>query len=387
MRKINIQLLLLVVLVACGQKSKEEAYSVAIESLPTLPNDSLGVSAPVGGVLDSYVIVAGGCNFPDIPAADGGVKTYYKDIWAIHEDSLKDGRWQRVGELPFPLAYAVSIPTSKGLFCAGGMNGEGRFNNAFFVNYVSKTKAISIIPASPLPFSVDNAGSCIIDNKIYVFGGNQEGQQTANLLSYDILLDQWTILDSLENENRVQPIVIAIDNGLRKGIFISGGFSVTNKGVQVFTDGVIYDLSLRKWSSVDSPVTHTETITFSGGMGTVLNDSLLICMGGVNKEIFTDGLTNSILLSEAKEKKDTSEIEKLKQKNLQYMTQSPRFYKFNRGIWLYNLNSKEWIIIDSFEQTALAGAHLIQTKFGILIFNGEIKPGVRTPSIKLIKIQ
>lgn len=388
MRKINILILLILpFFVSCVQNNKKDLPFVTVESLPTLPNDSLGVSAPISGVCDKYVIVAGGCNFPDVAAADGGIKAYYSDIWAVHEDSLTIGNWQKIGSLPFPLAYAISASTKKGIFCAGGMNGKQKLDRAFFINYRSKTKDVSIRSVSPLPFPIDNAGCCVIDDKIYVFGGNQEGQQTATLLSYDILLDKWAILDSLEGENRSQPVVVGIENGNQKGIFITGGFSITNEKAQIFTDGLIFDLSGKKWSRVSSAQTNTDTITFSGGMGTTLNDSLLVCMGGVNKEIFTVGLTNSRLLSDAVKKEEVQKIEKLRQQNFEYMTQSPDYYKFNSGIWLYNLNSKKWTLINSSEQTALAGASLIKTKSGILIFNGEIKPGVRTPDIKLIKTQ
>ncbi len=33
------------------------------------------------GVIEGNLLIAGGCNFPDIPVADGGKKAYYRDIY------------------------------------------------------------------------------------------------------------------------------------------------------------------------------------------------------------------------------------------------------------------------------------------------------------------
>lgn len=35
-----------------------------------------GVSALYAGVIDGNLLIAGGCNFPDTPAADGGKKSF-----------------------------------------------------------------------------------------------------------------------------------------------------------------------------------------------------------------------------------------------------------------------------------------------------------------------
>ena len=41
-----------------------------------------GVSGAYGGMLDGHLILAGGANFPEVPAAEGGVKRYYDAIYA-----------------------------------------------------------------------------------------------------------------------------------------------------------------------------------------------------------------------------------------------------------------------------------------------------------------
>lgn len=52
---------------------------------PLPPNDGqsiqYGLASPFAGSYKNWVLVAGGCNFPDIPAAAGGKKKYYDDIF------------------------------------------------------------------------------------------------------------------------------------------------------------------------------------------------------------------------------------------------------------------------------------------------------------------
>ena len=44
-------------------------------SLQRIPVFFKGVSALYAGVIEGNLLIAGGCNFPDIPVADGGKKS------------------------------------------------------------------------------------------------------------------------------------------------------------------------------------------------------------------------------------------------------------------------------------------------------------------------
>ena len=63
------------------------------------------LNEPVSGHYASWLMgglsTYGGCNFPDIPCADGGQKVYY------------------------PIAYGASVPVPGGAVYLGGMNTEG----------------------------------------------------------------------------------------------------------------------------------------------------------------------------------------------------------------------------------------------------------------------
>ena len=50
---------------------------------PLRINGEQGVSAPFVGTIGKSVLVAGGCNFPTTPAAQGGKKQFYADIYEL----------------------------------------------------------------------------------------------------------------------------------------------------------------------------------------------------------------------------------------------------------------------------------------------------------------
>ena len=54
-----------------------------IEPIPSSAEDDVqhGLAAPFAGSSNGVILVAGGCNFPDVPDQDGGPKKYYDDIF------------------------------------------------------------------------------------------------------------------------------------------------------------------------------------------------------------------------------------------------------------------------------------------------------------------
>ena len=60
---------------AAADRTFNSARFVALPQLQV--NGSQGVSAPFAGVSNGHVLVAGGCNFPGVPAAEGGRKVFF----------------------------------------------------------------------------------------------------------------------------------------------------------------------------------------------------------------------------------------------------------------------------------------------------------------------
>ncbi len=88
--------------------------------------------------------MAGGCNFPDRPAREGGAKRYYSEIYiadylgAVHlacetKASELDMGWKLVGHLPHPTAYAAFQLYDDQLIVAGGQSAAGDLSDAYII--------------------------------------------------------------------------------------------------------------------------------------------------------------------------------------------------------------------------------------------------------------
>ncbi|MBO7316377.1 MAG: hypothetical protein J6U44_04350, partial [Paludibacteraceae bacterium] len=62
----------------------DQYNKVEISLLPALSVDcGEGISAPFAGESNDALVVIGGCNFPNVAAADGGEKVYYDEIFVL----------------------------------------------------------------------------------------------------------------------------------------------------------------------------------------------------------------------------------------------------------------------------------------------------------------
>lgn len=328
-----------------------------------------GVSAPFAGCIGEDLVIAGGCNFPDVPAEKGGTKVYYKDVYAarIEKDTLLS--WRKVGELPQPMAYGFSVSTSDGIVCVGGMNEDGAMEKAFRLSMVNGRLKMEDLPS--LPFTMDNMSGCLADNSLFVMGGNRDGKASNAFLRLDLdnLSEGWIELPSFPGKPRIQPVCAAQkDETGEMAIYMWGGFSVPAFGVEasLSTDGYKYQLEKKSWISLPSPAdSHNETVSLGGGAAVSIGDSLILCMGGVNKDVF---------------------LQALRQPEPDYLSHPAEWYKFNRELLAYHVFNHEWQTICVTSMLARAGAVAVPYKNAIIYVNGEVKPGVRTPTIVRISL-
>ena len=85
-------------------------------------------------MVDGNLLIAGGCNFPDIPVADGGKKAYYRDIYIAPLSNDTAFEWKKIGQLPQAAAYGVTISTEKGLICVGGTTATHSLSDVFLLS-------------------------------------------------------------------------------------------------------------------------------------------------------------------------------------------------------------------------------------------------------------
>ena len=86
-------LLWALILTVIGMKAQNDNKfnKVTYSNMPGLAvSAGQGVSAPFTGMINGEAVIAGGCNFPDTPAAEGGTKVFYGNIYRLTEKGLEE---------------------------------------------------------------------------------------------------------------------------------------------------------------------------------------------------------------------------------------------------------------------------------------------------------
>lgn len=330
------------------------------------PGYEMGVSACFAGTIGNEIVMAGGCNFPD----NSGVKRYYEGIYAAHWQA-SELQWRRIGTLPEPMAYGATVDMGDSLLFIGGNNHEHSLRQVMSVKLDPQGNAI-VKRLPSLPVTVDNGTAAYAKGQVFVFGGNQNGKPSKALwsLSCSRPKSQWKSRKAMPGKPRVQPVCMA--HGQR--LFAWGGFHANGAKSKVATDGYAYDLMRNRWTQLAAPRDAAgESLTLSGATGATNGKGLLLCLGGVNKTIFTDAISGKYQLVDQAE----------------YLKQPVAWYRFNATPLVFNAKTLQWLkptMADS--RLARAGAMLIAiAENQFLYIGGELKPGVRTPQILRIELK
>ena len=325
-------------------------------SFPPYPQEE-GVSAPFAGFMGDTLIVAGGCNFPDTPAAEGGKKVFHATAYALDIRHLSDG-WKALPPLPAPVAYGACVATPKGLVCIGGQNDQGAQTDVYLLKTDGQTTRL---PSLPVP--IDNGGACLCGQTLLVTGGNQP-EAGKGLYALDLSSPtEWKRLADYPGPQRVQPIVASTPTSL----LLAGGyaFDAARKVCTPSTDIWQYDIASDAWSRLDTLVSEQDGTPrcLAGGSGLVKGNRLLLT-GGVNHDIFRQAM-------EGKGPAD-------------YMKKPAEWYRFNDDLLVYDLNTRTWQVSYDVRGLARAGGILLEHEGLLYMICGEIKPGIRTPQITVL---
>ena len=305
--KFSLFILLLFIFIACQKNEKQTTFKInwtEVESIPaSFGKISKGVSAAFVGLIDDKLVVAGGCNFPDISAAEGGKKVFYNEILM-----LNGSKWEKIGELPYELAYGVSVNLKDTLLFIGGRNNDF-FSAAVYRIWLDHGTGKAMIDSlTPLSVSIDNASGTMLDSIIYIVGGNQDNCPTSELYSLDLRESmQWEKRPSVPSRSLIQSVMVA-----QKGaLYLFGGYDVPSVSLNRKKESqkdttllaevsqIVWKFSPdeNKWTKVSDYPSDGEFSTLSGGVGAALSDSLILTVGGVNKLIFEEALNRNLYLS------------------------------------------------------------------------------------------
>ena len=137
-------LLYLLLSLVCG-------YSFGQNNIIVTPAGKMerAVSGHFAGLVDGKLTTWGGCNFPDVPCADGGQKVFY------------------------PKAYGASVTVPGETIYIGGLDENG------------SDASVSPSNLPPLPKGLDNFAACYGVDRIFVAGGQTNGTPNRDVFALD----------------------------------------------------------------------------------------------------------------------------------------------------------------------------------------------------------
>ena len=340
------------------------------------PGYSLGVSACYAGQIGDYLVVAGGCNFPEA----GKQKKYYAGVYAARMDRATL-QWRLVGFLPEAAAYGATVACGDSLLFLGGNNTDHALAAVYSVRLDSAGTNVLINRLADLPATADNMAVALAGNDVFVVGGNQNGKPSNAVLRYKLGANSVNQCSNSVNQGanstssanlripgapRVQPVAAAYNDKL----YVWGGFYADGEQSKVHTDGYVYDINAKEWGALSAPRSvDGEEMTLSGGIAWADGDHLY-ATGGVNRTIFLDAISGRY---ECVKKDD-------------YLKQPIDWYKFSGNLYVFDAIAGQWLTTTFANQAlARAGAQAVPTPLGVYYVGGELKPALRTPQIVIIE--
>ena len=397
-------LFLLAVGGSCGTSQAQEDYRIFEAKTPQLDSAyAKGVSGHIVGELSmGRLVMAGGCNFPDRPAREGGAKRYYSEIYTADDlspmydaceskASELDLGWRLIGHLPHPTAYAAFLRYDDKLIVAGGQSAAGDLSDAYIIQ-LSDSLGVEITPLPSLPEPRSGMASALIENVLYLIGGRVNGNLSNTVLSLDLKSPQkgWREETPYPNSPFLK-LVVAMhldESDTSSGVpylSVMGSFTGVDEPdqrVQADVTYMTYTPQTKQWQTYkiapDDPIA---AHGFGGGYASGRDASF---SGGVRADLFVTALQREKDLKAAKAKGNHQLVEKLEAEQRAYLSHEPAWYGFCSDWYSFDRSSGRGEAKSGFRFDGRADAVYLDRPFsmtdGILI-GGETMPGVRTPSI------
>ena len=399
-----VGLLLLAVGGSYGTSQAQEDYRMFEARTPQLdPAYAKGVSGHIAGEPRlGQLVMAGGCNFPDRPAREGGAQRYYSEIYiadylgAVHlacetKASELDMGWRLVGHLPHPTAYAAFQRYDDQLIVAGGQSAAGDLSDAYIIQ-LSDSLGVEITPLPSLPEPRSGMASARIENVLYLIGGRVNGKLSNTVLSLDLSRPQKEWREEMPYPHSPFLKLVAAMHLYERGsssyvpyLGVMGAFTGVDEPdqrVQADVTYMTYTPQTKQWQTYkiapDDPIA---TYGFGGGYASVGEASF---SGGVRADLFVMALQREKDLKDAKAKGNRRLVKKLQAEQRAYLSHDPAWYGFCSEWYSFDRSRGRGEAKSRFRFDGRADAVYLDRCSSMMdgmLIGGETMPGVRTPRI------
>ena len=387
-----------------GTSQAQEDYRIFEAKTPQLdPAYAKGVSGHIAVEPRlGQLVMAGGCNFPDRPAREGGAKRYYSEIYTADYlspmyDACKskaselDLGWRLIGYLPHPTAYAAFQRYDDKLIVAGGQSAAGDLSDAYMI-WLRDRHSVEIIPLPSLPEPRSGMASALIENVLYLIGGRVNGKLSNTVLSLDLKRPQKEWREETPYSNSPFLKLVATTNLSEYStpsyvpcLVVMGSFTGVDEPdqrVQADVTYMTYTPQTKQWQTYkiapDDPIA---AHGFGGGYASKRSGSF---SGGVRADLFVTALQREKDLKAAKAKGNRRLVKKLQAEQRAYLSHDPAWYGFCSEWYSFDRSRGRGEAKSGFRFDGRADAVYLDRCSSMMdgmLIGGETMPGVRTPRI------
>ncbi|MBA4275949.1 galactose oxidase [Flavobacterium sp.] len=341
---------------------------------------SLGFAGAINGITNDVLIVSGGANFQDKMPWEGGKKHYSKEIHVLQKCN-EVYKWNKNvrSTLPEPIAYCGSTSTDLGVVYVGGENENGLSNKAFILKWNNAKNDVEATSLPNFPLAITNIALTHIGNVVFAIGGDESTKSSDLFFSLDLNSTnrEWKSLPKLPLA-LANSVAVAQKDKDATNIYIIGGRTKTPSGISdLHNTTFVFNLKKQIWESRANISDGVNTTNFSAGAGVAVGKNSILIVGGDNGTVFHKIET---YLSQISKTDSPEEKTKLAAEKNMLNTNHDGFYK---GILLYNTLTDSWSKIGELPFLAHVTTTATMWKNEIVLSNGEIKPGIRTPDVML----
>ncbi len=331
------------------------------------------------------LILAGGANFPQALPWEGGTKVWWDDIYVLTRQA--DGSYQWLTnpswKLPQPLAYGVSISTPKGLLCIGGDNAERVSDQVFLVQWDSSLQTIRIRKQPPLPMPLAYMAGAQVGEQVYLAGGltAKNGPATRSFLSLDLAEPEagWQSLAPWPGPARMVPVAVGQRNEAGHFYLFSGRETMPGQPTHILHDAYRYDPQAQQWKALSDIIVGGQPTAVMAGTAAALGDSTILVFSGDDGALFVQ---LEQVAQDMNTASDATGSAKLQQQDRQLRNQHPGF---SRAVLAYDLNTSTWTKVGE-APIGQVTTQAVRWDKTIVIPSGEVRPGIRTPTVWQMKL-
>src|SRR5690606_5747983 len=156
----------------------------------------------------------------------------------------------------------------------------------------------------------------------------------------------WTKLPDFPGIPRVQPVLTSVEQNGALYLYLMGGFFGGNNNLKpaVATYVLRFDASSEEWTKVGEQIDSETKEVFSlvGATAMTFENRYILCLGGVNYDIFLDAITTQYNIGNNTQLTDNEKRDKNLEFSKIYMTQPIDYYKFNSECRVYDTQTGKW---------------------------------------------